>query len=79
MEILDAWIPTRLPATPLMTGWKTAMSGYLSRVHCTVDTTLVWSYLTITLLSILPPMLEMTMADKTGVQPLTRMSLVSVL
>ena len=23
------WIPTRLPATPLMTGWNTAMSGYL--------------------------------------------------
>ena len=29
-----------------------------------------------TLLSILPPMLEMTMADKTGVHPLVRISLV---
>ena len=29
MEILDAWMPTRFPATPLITGWNTAMSGYL--------------------------------------------------
>ena len=27
VEILDAWMPTRLPATPLITGWKTAISG----------------------------------------------------
>ena len=28
--VIHAWIPTRLPATPLMTGWNTAMSGYLT-------------------------------------------------
>jgi len=60
VEILDAWIPTRLPATPLITGWKTAISGYL----------------TMTVLSILPPMLDITMADRTGVHPLVRISLV---
>lgn len=63
VEILEAGIPTRLPATPLITGWNTAMSGYLA----------------ITELRILPPKLEMTMADKTGVQPLTRISLVLTL
>ena len=29
VEILDAWMPTRFPATPLITGWNTAMSGNL--------------------------------------------------
>ena len=34
VEILDAWMPTRFPATPLITGWNTAMSGYLNtEVH----------------------------------------------
>merc|ERR1719154_403856 len=54
VEILEAWMPTRFPATPLMTGWKTAMSGNLM----------------MTLLRIFPPILEMTMAARTGVQPL---------
>ena len=41
VEILDAWMPTRFPATPLMTGWNTAMSGYLTAVDHSMDTTLV--------------------------------------
>merc|ERR1719209_2870065 len=54
VDTLEAWMPTRFPATPLITGWKTAMSGNLM----------------MTLLRILPPMLEITIAERTGVQPL---------
>ena len=61
VDTLEAWMPTRLPATPLITGWKTAMSG---KVVTAPE-------------RILPPKLEMTIAHKTGVQPFTRISLVS--
>ena len=61
VETLEAWMPTRLPATPLITGWKTAMSGNVVTAPE----------------RILPPRLEMTIAHKTGVQPFTRISLVS--
>ena len=43
-----------MPATPLMTGWKTAMSGKEAMVEDRMP----------------PPRLEITMADSTGVQPL---------
>ena len=61
VEILEAWMPTKLPATPLITGWKTAMSGKLATA----------------LERILPPKLEITIAHKTGVQPFARISRVS--
>ena len=61
VETLEAWMPTRLPATPLITGWNTAMSGKVATAPE----------------RILPPRLEMTIADKTGVQPFTRIFLVS--
>ena len=52
----------RLPATPLMTGWKRAMLG--NRV--------------ITRLRMVPPRLEMSMAERTGLHPSRRIPLVSL-
>ena len=52
----------RFPATPLMTGWKRAMFGNLE----------------ITRFSIVPPRLEMSIAQRTGVQPSRRIFLVSL-
>ena len=67
-------IPTRLPATPLMTGWNTAMSGYLPIYLAVMNGQQPAEvHLAMTVLRILPPMLEMTMAASTGLQPCTRM------
>ena len=81
VEILDAWMPTRFPATPLITGWNTAMSGYLgTEVDILSDvTTMIIPHLAMTLLRIFPPRLEITIAAITGLQPCLRISLVWVL
>ena len=78
VEILDACMPTRFPATPLITGWNTAMSGYLvTEVHILSNVTkMIIPNLAMTLLRIFPPRLEITMAASTGLQPFLRISLV---